>query len=190
MDRQAFKIKKILIVLIGLCLGVVFWIFFRSELNENKLSLPMPKAAVKSLMALSKVRQTATKDGIVQWKLESATAELEAETGKMILQSPQIFFFLEDGSRIHMTATKGILYTKDNNMEVRGNVHLQNDRYILKTEQLAYHHAARIITTKTPVLIRGEIIELKAASMIYDLNTDQVEFNGPVKGIIYENPVS
>ena len=188
MARRTAKIKTFLTAVLVLSLAAVFWFFLHSQ-NRSALRLPLPKAATDAIMALSHVRQTATKDGLIQWQLEADTAELEADTGKMVLRSPRIDFFMKDGGQVRMTAEKGVLNTHNNNMEVRGHVRLYNGRYTLVTEQLAYEHELRIITARTPVQIDGQAIRLHAAAMTYDLKTDQARFNGPVEGILHENPV-
>lgn len=189
MYKRTFKIKLTLLLLLGLSLAAVSWYYFHLRQGLDSARIPLPKAASKAVMALSKVRQTATKDGVVQWNLEAATAELEAGTGRMILQSPEIKFFLEDGSQVYLTAEKGILHTRENNMEVQGNVHLRSDRYTLVTEALAYDHERRLITTSRAVEISGRTIRLHAAAMTFNLSTNQARFSGPVKGILNENPV-
>jgi len=189
MSKHGIKIKLALILALGVSLGAVSWYFLHSRQGRNLAQLPFPKSAAKAVMALSKVRQTATKDGILQWKLEAETAEMEAETGQMILQSPEINFFLKDGSQVHLTAQKGILHTRDNNMEVQGNVQLRSDRYTLVTEALAYDNERRVITSTEAVRIIGKAVQLHAASMTYDLTTNQAQFGGPVKGILHENPI-
>ncbi len=189
MAKRGIKIKLALTLALGVSLGAVSWYFFYSRQDRNLAQLPFPKSAAKAVMALSKVRQTATKDGILQWKLAAVSAEMEAETGQMVLQSPEINFFLEDGSQVHLTAEKGILHTRDNNMEVQGNVRLRSDRYTLVTEALAYDNEQRVITSTQAVRISGKAIQLNAATMTYDLKTNQAQFGGPVKGILHENPV-
>jgi LPS export ABC transporter protein LptC len=182
------KVKLALTLVLAVSLGAVFWHFFLFRQAPRPMS-PLPQAAAKAVMALSKVRQTATKDGVVQWKLKAATAVMEAHTGRLVLQSPKVEFFLEDGSQVHLTARQGILYTRDNNIEVQGNVHLRSDRYTLVTEDLAYDNERRMITTTKEVLIKGKAIQLHAAAMTYDLKANQARFTGPVKGILHENPV-
>jgi LPS export ABC transporter protein LptC len=189
MTKRRTKTKLTLTLVLGLSLGAVLFYFLHFRQSQNLTQRPLTQAAAKAAMALSKVRQTATKDGIVQWKLEADTAEMDADTGQMVLQSPEINFFLEDGSQVHLTAQKGILHTRDNNMEVQGNVHLRSDRYTLVTEALAYDNERRVITTSQAVRINGKTIQLNAATMTYDLTTNQALFGGPVKGILNENPV-
>jgi lipopolysaccharide export system protein LptC len=189
MGKKPIKIKLALILVLGISLGALCWYFLKFQMNQSPVQLPLPATAAKALMALSQVRQTATKDGVVQWKLAAQTAELEAETGRMILRNPKIDFFMKDGSKLHMTATKGVLNTRNNNMEVQGHVLLRSDRYTLQTEELVYDHDIRLITTHAPVQINSLAIQLHAAGMTYDLTTDQAQFRGPVQGVLHENPV-
>jgi LPS export ABC transporter protein LptC len=74
-------------------------------------------------------------------------------------------------------------------MKVQGNVHLRSDRYTLVTDALTYDNERHLITTTREVQISGKTIRLHAAAMTYDLKIDQARFAGPVKGILYENPV-
>jgi LPS export ABC transporter protein LptC len=188
MDRRKANVKLALILVLGISLGAVFWYFFHFRQSPYPTA-PLPEAAAKAVMALSDVRQTATKDGVVQWKLTAVSAEMEADTGRMVLKSPSVEFFMKDGGRVHLTARKGILYTRDNNMEVQGNVRLRNDRYTLVTEALTYDNERHLILTTKEVRISGKTIQLHAAAMTYDLKVNQARFAGPVKGILNENPV-
>jgi LPS export ABC transporter protein LptC len=167
----------------------VIWIFYQFRQDRAAARIPLPsKAATQAIMALSQVHQTATKDGTVQWELDATTAELETGTGKMVLKSPKVIFFLDDGTQVNLTAKEGTLHTSSNNIEVRGNVLVRNDRYILTTQVLAYEHDQRVLHADVPVQIVGQDLELKAATMHYDLNANQTRFKGPVEGILFENP--
>jgi LPS export ABC transporter protein LptC len=188
MARRKAKAKLLVSLVLGTTLVAVFWYFFLFRQTPGP-AMNLPAATDKAVMALSKVRQTATKDGIVQWKLEAASAIMEAETGRMVLTSPKVEFFLKDGGKVKLTAHKGILYTRDNNMEVQGNVHLRSDRYNLVTEALTYDNERHLIMTTKEVRISGKTIQLNAAAMTYDLTVNQARFAGPVKGILHENPV-
>ncbi len=181
------RLKIALAVTILLSLSTVGWFFFQFRSGRGKFPSAVPEIATKAIMALSRVRQTATKDGAVQWKLDAASAELEADTGKMILHSPEIRFFMEDGTQIFLTALKGTLNTNSNDMVVQGNVSLRNGRYTLITETLSYTHQTRLLHADKPVKIVGNALQLDAADMVYDLNTNQAQFSGRVKGTLNED---
>ena len=71
-------------------------------------------------------------------------------------------------------------------MTAKGSVVVKNEQYTLKTENLIYQHKKRIIVTKAPVKITGDLFQLKANSMVYNLNTKKTLFRGKVKGTINE----
>lgn len=189
MAARTQKIKWTIAAIIALSFIAVVWTFYQYRQVRSGLQIPLPpEAATQAIMALSRVHQTATKDGHTQWELDADAAELEAGTGKMVLQAPRVNFFLEDGTQIKLTAREGILYTTTNDMEVRGKVRIRNDRYTFTTETLSYEHDHRVLQAESAVRITGAAIDLKAATMRYDLNTNQTRFDGRVEGILYENP--
>lgn len=187
MTRRTRNITLILSVLVAACIGAIGWAFYQQR-HSGTVTIPIPASSAKALMALSKVHQTATKDGTVQWELDAQSAELEADTGRMVLESPKVEFYLEDGGKVYLTARKGILFTRNNNIQVEGNVRVVNDRYTLVTETLAYEHVERRLVTNRPVQITGRTFELSSATLTYDLNTNQAQLEGTVKGIVYEKP--
>ncbi len=189
MALRSQKIKWTFAVIIGLAFIAVLWTFHQYRQTRGALQIPLPpEAATQAIMALSRVHQTATKDGHTQWELDAEAAELESGTGKMVLRAPKVNFFLEDGTKVNLTAKEGILYTSSNDMEVRGKVRIHNDRYTLTTETLTYAHNHRLLQADSAVRITGAAIDLKADAMQYDLNTNKAQFEGRVEGILYENP--
>jgi LPS export ABC transporter protein LptC len=174
--------------LAAVCITAIAWTFYQQRQGSGAVSIPLPASSTKALIALSKVHQIATKDGVVQWELDAESAELEAKTGRMVLISPKVQFFLDDGGNVTLTAQQGILFTDNNNINVRGNVKVVNDRYTLVAETLDYDHAQRRLYTDKPVTITGRAFDLSSAGLTYDLNTNQAQLDGDVKGIVHEEP--
>lgn len=190
MADRTTRIKRLLSMVVVISVGLVAWIFIQSRQGQNQLTIPLPDKATQSILSLSRIHQTATKDGTVQWELEAGSAELEPGSGKMILKDPLVDFYMNDGTRVNLKANKGVLNTKNNNINVQGNVRVVYDQYTLKTEALSYQHTNRLLQTRRPVLITGHSFNLKAAGMTYDLDAGQAIFNGEVKGIIHEKPAT
>ncbi|MCP4746154.1 MAG: LPS export ABC transporter periplasmic protein LptC [Desulfobacteraceae bacterium] len=165
---------------------VTLFIFFHYRENLKRKRIPIPMETVKSLMYLSDVHQTATKDGKVQWELDANTAELEAGSGKMILKKPVVKFFLDDGDHVDLTAKEGILFTKSNDIQVQGNVQMQNSRYKFTTQRLIYRHKSRILNSDKPIRIIGPVGKLSASNMVYRLDSNTIQFDGNVNGSIHE----
>jgi LPS export ABC transporter protein LptC len=189
MDHRTKRLRRLLLLTVGISLIAVVWVFYQFRQDRAAVRIPLPsQAATQAIMAISQVHQTATKDGAIQWELDAATAELETGTGKMVLKSPKVTFFLDDGTRVNLTAKEGTLHTSSKDIEVRGNVLVRNNRYTLATEVLAYEHQQHVLYADASVQIIGQDLELKAATMHYDLNTNQTRFQGQVEGILFENP--
>lgn len=186
MANRIRQLKMILASVMVLAIAAVAVVFLQFKDEDGHRGAALPTSAARAIMSLARVHQTATKDGKVQWELDADSAELDSESGRMTLKAPRVRFFLEDGTQVRLTAAQGMLNTQSNNMQVRGNVQVQNDRYTLITEELAYQHKDRVLRADAPVQIRGEAVELQAASMTYDLKTDRAQFSGQVKGTVYE----
>ena len=183
-NNRKLKIVLATVALALIASVIVVFVRFRSAVEQGKI--PIPPMAAKTVMSLANVHQTATKDGAVQWELKADSAELEAETGFMVLTNPEVRFFIEDGTKVRLTAKRGVLDTKKNDIEVTGNVRVKNSRYTLLTEMLAYKHDTRILQADKPVRIISRAIELKAATMTYDLNANRASFKGAVEGNLNE----
>lgn len=83
-----------------------------------------------------------------------------------------------------MTADKGLLDLKTNNIRVSDHVTVENHRYLLTTETLKYNHDSHIISTQSGVNIVGPAIELTADTLKVDLTAGKFECQGHVKGTI------
>ncbi len=186
MDRRKRTAK---IILTAICIAVVAalaFIFFQFK-KQQTAPIPLPKSAVKTLMNLAGIHQTATKDGKIEWELDAESAHLEAQSGRMILNSPVIDFYMEDGTKVHLTAETGVLDTHSNDVQVSGNVLLKNDRYTLTAQELAYDHTDRTLQSDRPVFIKSNAFNLRADTMTYNLKDNLAQFDGRVEGILSEN---
>ncbi len=181
MANRKRYIKIVLTSTIVMGLGILAVVFLQLR-SDQEASIPIPMPAVNALMTLAKVHQTATKDGKVQWELDADTAQLEAKGGRMILTAPVVEFYLQDGTKVNLTAEKGILHTDSNNMEVTGNVRLHNGRYTLLTETLSYQHEQHQLKTDAPVQIQSSAMALRADRMTYNLDENLAKFIGKVEG--------
>jgi LPS export ABC transporter protein LptC len=186
MTRPTQKVIIVLIAVICITLAGVSWLFYQ-ERKSGPVTADLPDNAVRSIMKLDGVHQTATKNGAVQWVLDAASAELEAKSGHMLLHAPKVRFFLENGSQVDLTADEGILNTRSNDMKVIGNVKAHNDRYTLLTEELSYQHEKRVLESTVPVQIIGDEISLRAATMTYNLQENKALFSGHVVGHVNED---
>jgi LPS export ABC transporter protein LptC len=138
-------------------------------------------------MQLNKIRQTATKNGIREWRLEARSATLLEKQKTMLLADPDVEFFMDDGDNLHLTADQGTIYTDSNRMNVAGQVSASTSRYHFRTEALTYDPATRELRADEPVILSSQSFTLQADSMSMNLDTNITRFEGGVKGTISED---
>lgn len=181
------KLKIFLVAIILLSLGAISAVFIGYRLILNKEGKFISSLHSKANISISKVYQTATRDGIKEWSLEAKSAYYIDATKQAKLQDIIITFFLKNEEKVYLTADQGILKTDSNDIEVTGNVLVRNETYRLRTKKLNYKHTKRIILSKVPVEIVGDSLNLTADSMSFDLNTNRVLFEGRIEGNFSEN---
>jgi len=181
------QIKFFLLFVIGISFFSLISVFvsYQSVLEE-------PKKLIKSLpegasIVLNKIHHIAKRDGKKELELKALSANYVASKEKLVLQDLETTFYLENGKTAYLTSDRGVLDTKSNDIEVTGNVVLKNENYELFTEKLIYSHEKRILKSVMPVKIVGESSTLTAESMIYDLNTNKLQFEGKVSGAFIGN---
>ena len=181
------NLKVFLLVVILAILGVLAAIFtdYRRILGkpEKVMSLIEEGASI----SVGKIRQTATRNGVTEWSLESVSAKYLNEKKQAVFQDLSVTFFMKDNKKVYLTANEGILKTDSNDIEVTGNVVVKNEDYNLKTEKLYYEHDRRIFSSKSRVEIIGSTFDLGADAMYFDLNTNRTVFQGSVKGAFQQN---
>ena len=180
------RLKIFLVAIILLSLGVISAVFIGYRLVLNKGGKFISSLHSKANISISKVYQTATRDGIKEWSLEAKSAYYIDATKQANLQDVVVTFFLKDGGKVYLTADQGILKTDSNDIEVTGDVVVRNETYSLTTKKLNYEHTKRIIFSKVPVEIVGDSLNLAADSMSFDLNTNRVLFEGRIEGSFSE----
>ncbi len=167
-----------------LLLGLILAIYTVYRCRTNPTSLTTSVINEKAAMVIQNLKQTATRDGVVEWHLFARSAWL-SNAGKIAeLEDPQVTFFSKDQGRIELTAKHGRLHMESNDFDVSGTIVISNQLYRLHTETLQYQHKGRIIIVDSPVEISGNRMNCKAARMTFDLNTNRTVLQGQVDGFI------
>lgn len=178
--RFQFLLLLISILLIGLVFAIFAGYRFKMDAPRQVISAITEKTA----MTIENLRQTATRDGVEEWRLSARSARLSDGGKEAALEAPFVIFFSKDQGRITLTANQGRLHMDSNDFEMAGNIEIRNKFYQLHTEKLQYHHKGRIIVVDSPVEIAGNRMNCKAARMTFDLNTNKTVLQGKVQGSI------
>jgi len=188
MKNNTFKqIRVMLLLLIVVTLVAVIAVFtgYRRMMGEAESLVSTVQEGAG--MAISSVRQTAVRNGIMEWSLNAASAEYLNAENRAVFTMPSVTFFMEGREEIAMTAASGTVRTDSNNISVSGDVVVKDKAYVLRTESLSYDNAEHLFFTNHPVTFSGAGFELTADSASLDMKTRQAIFEGNVKGILREN---
>lgn len=180
-------LKRVLLSVSILALAatvIVFIGYRRASRNPQTLLALVQKNAD---MKLNKIRQTAMKNGIREWRMEAESATLVEKQKTMLLIHPDVEFFMQDGDNVHLTADRGTIYTDSSRISVSGQVSATTSRYRFQTESLNYDPEKRELRADTPVDISGQAFTLNANRMALDLESNITRFEGGVEGTISED---
>ncbi len=181
------KIKILLVSVILIVLGVTIAIFFKYRQVMDSPGSIISSVQNKANITIGNFHQTSTVNGKDEWSLNASSANLIVEKKQVILEKPSLVFYSKDGDRIYLTADHGILKTDSNDIEVKDNVVIKNNKYVLETENLQYDHKTNMFSSKVPIKITGPLLNFMAGSMSFDLKTNKAVFKGNVKGVLSEN---
>ena len=132
---------------------------------------------------LGKIEQVSTKNGRTEWRLIADSAEMVEASNQLKLKKIFVTFYIKDGGEVYLTAKHGLVDTSTNDIEVTGNVVLENEIYQMTTEQLRYRDQERLLTSDSPVNLTDGASALAADGMQYDLEKNRARFTGNVAGL-------
>jgi len=186
MIRRRWFQRILLVVILVLMVAIVsVFIGYRHMTHDPATLLELVKNDAD--MHLSKIQQTAMKNGIREWYLDAESATLLEKEKTVLLTNPKVEFFMKDGDIVHLTAHQGKIYTESNRLSVQGEVAANTSLYRFRTDSLDYDPATRQLHSATPVTIIGNLFSLTANRMSMELETDIMRFDGGVKGVISED---
>jgi LPS export ABC transporter protein LptC len=183
--RRLLRRALLLVALLVMAATVVVFIGYRRATRNPDVLLDLVQKEAD--MQLKRIRQTATKNGIREWRLEAESATLLEKQQTMLLSRPDVEFFMQDGDNVHLTADQGTISTDSSRITVSGNVLANTSRYRFASEVLDYDPDTRELISDAPVTISGQSFTLNAQRMTMNLETNITRFEGGVEGTIREN---
>ena len=170
---------------LALAATVIVFIGYRQATRNPEVLLDLVQKEAD--MRLNRIHQTATKNGIREWRLEADSATLLEKKNTMMLTRPDVEFFMQDGDNVHLSADQGTIHTDSSRLAMSGQVSANTNLYRFETEALDYDPQARELRADTPVSLSGQSFTLRANRMTINLETNITLFEGDVEGTISED---
>ena len=181
------RLKIGLALVIAVTIGIVLVTFMRFRNHTAGTDAALPDDQKRASISIGKVHHTATRDGKKEWSLVADSAHYLENENKALFENLLVVFYMDDGSEVSLTADRGYLRTDSNDIQVEGHVLVNNGMYRFETRSLEYFHQSRRLHTDDPVTVSGDWFTLSADAVSVDLNQQQSEFKGNVKGVLSED---
>lgn len=187
MGNERKRIARILmgVMIFGICGVVAVFIGYR-RLGERATAIGDGGLSEGAGVRIDRVQQEATRNGVTEWRLDAVSANLARGGDVAVFEDPEITLFFENQPPVRLTAQEGRVKTDTNDIDLEGDVVIDNPEYILKTESLRYRHQDRALSSPTPVDILNRRFMLKADTAEVDMMRKRALFSGNVRGILTE----
>ena len=182
-----YKHKLFLLITLFLVFGVVITVFigYRTVSKPQELilsSLIQDDATI----AIDRVYQTSTKNGIKEWSLDAVSAQFIEKDRQAVFDELSVVFYMENDTSVKLSANQGYLNTDTKDIRVDGDVIADDGEFKILTETLNYEHEGRVLVTTKPVQVLGSTFRVNADSASYDLTSQRTTFDGKVEGTIFD----
>jgi LPS export ABC transporter protein LptC len=178
--RLRTAIFAVMLIALG-ALAAVYVVYRRGIDPGADLMKKLPSG---TSLSIENLRHTAARHGRTEWELSADTTRMMPGKNAAALDRVAVVFYMDDGSRVNLTADSGVLETGTSNLTVAGNVVVSRSEYRLTTERIRYRHQERILAAETPVTVSGVSMSLTADAATFDLDTRKLRFEGGVHGSI------
>jgi LPS export ABC transporter protein LptC len=169
--KKYLNIRNILALLIIIGVSALIVTVLR---NQERLSpgALLETVAPEADLALQRIHYTETRDGIRRWTLEADSAKHDVGAGVTRIENIRVAFHPENGqgADMTMTARQGTVRIEQGELSVQGDVVVHSpDGYAVETESLQYREAERQISTRDPVRLISEGMEMTGTGMILNI---------------------
>jgi LPS export ABC transporter protein LptC len=169
--KKYLNIRNILALLITIGVSALIVTVLR---NQERLSpgALLETVAPEADLALQRIHYTETRDGIRRWTLEADSAKHDVGAGVTRIENIRVAFHPENGqgADMTMTARQGTVRIEQGELSVQGDVVVHSpDGYAVETESLQYREAERQISTRDPVRLISEGMEMTGTGMILNI---------------------
>ncbi|MBF0302223.1 MAG: LPS export ABC transporter periplasmic protein LptC [Desulfamplus sp.] len=183
-QRKPANIKISLFIVLFCMIAGLAGLYFSARFTPLKKIAKEIKVDSDASLVLNSMHHTSIRNGVKEWTLKAASAKVLKNDSKAIIMDIAVEFFLKNGEQIDVTAHKGYINTKENNMELSDNVVVKYGESVMTTDQLHYDKKSHIIYSDEPVTVIKNTSVIKSDTMKLDLNKNTLELKGNVYAIL------
>ncbi len=176
------KWKFMLLMVMVVSLSAVAWAFVRYLYVDRRPDRTASVVREGESVSIGTVRQTSIKNGIKEWQLAADSVDYALADNQAVFKGLTVTFFLKDGRKVVLTADRGVLHTRSNDIEISGDILAVSSDYTLTAETAYYDHDLRRLTSDADVRVSGQGFDLAANGVSFDLNSGKTVFSGNVSG--------
>jgi LPS export ABC transporter protein LptC len=185
--RQHRKTKPILYLVILISIGILLTVFISDRQFKTPQKTVMRAIEEEASLSMEGIRMTSTREGIKSWDLNASSGNYLDDHQIAVFNHITVNFYQHKDGMVILCADKGIYQSTSNDLEVSGQVVIENDQYRMKTDRVQYDHHREMLQANEPVNVTGKAINLSSRSMEYHLGDHRIILQGNVTGIISEN---
>lgn len=182
-------LKKIFIGIIFLMGLSIISVFVLLRIYSDKPKELLTKISTEADISLNNIHHVATRQGEKEWILDAESAEFNKKENITKVYKISVIFFLDNGEKLHLTGSQGLLKISSNDLEIKGDVKLIYGQYNIKTECIFYSGENKTIFTKNPIYITGRELSLSGDLMTFDINNKKIIIEKNVVGIYKEKEI-
>ena len=173
----------VLAVVIAVILLVVISQRYRPEDQLQTVVKALPEGVDVSL---EDIDYTHIEGGVARWRLVAHEVKRQADTQIMIVQSPVLEFYNDQGTLDgELQALTGEVSQDYKQVYLQGDVVLKRaDGYTLYTDRLDYDHGKQLAQTDAPVRLESDRMTMNGVGMVYQVAKRHLVLKAKVNGSI------
>lgn len=181
------KIMREFLLLVSISLTILLVVFIIKNKGKFQKSLQTVKLTKTGIdISIQNLHLVEEKDGEKQWVLDADKAEVINSKEITRLTNVRMSFFQKSGSYLSVSADSGIIQNDTKDVKLKGNIKILNQEgYMLQTDNLKWISEQRLIQTDDKVEIRGTDLVITGQGMRVNFETEVVEINKGVRVLYY-----
>ena len=140
----------------------------------------------ESVQRMTEFRRMKMQDGKKVWEIVARQARYFSETNEVLIDTPEVSFYLSDGETVALRSQEGTVHLDGNSqdllhVELRGELEMQIGDIALKTDQATYDRQKNTISSDGVLHIVGQGFTLEGRGYTVAVDTKQLTLNSEVR---------